>query len=69
MFPVHNPSKDPRQHVLEKAGERDLDDVEEMEAARLARLRAYHAMTMSERLERTHQLCAQLSKLRPIEPR
>lgn len=48
---------------------RNRDDVDELEAARLLRLRASLSMTMSERLERAHELCAQLSKLRPIESR
>jgi hypothetical protein len=43
------------------------DDVDELEAARLARLRVIHDMTMSERLARAHELCAQLAKLRPVE--
>jgi hypothetical protein len=45
------------------------EDVVAMEAAQLARLRASRALTMSQRLARTHELCAQLSTLRPITPR
>lgn len=66
---MHDLSRDPHQPLVEEAGERELADAEEMEAARLARLRAHHTLTMSERLERTHELCSQLSRLRPIEPR
>ena len=49
--------------------ERFGDDIAEFEAAHAARLRISQQMTMSERLARTHELCAQLSTLRPIERR
>jgi hypothetical protein len=44
--------------------ERELDELRDADAARRERDRN---LTMSERLEMVHQLCAQLSELRPIE--
>ncbi len=47
----------------------EREAVHDMEAARLARLHAYREMTMSERLARAHELCAQLARLKPVERR
>ena len=62
-------STDDRLHSRHREAGRALDDVEELEAARLLRLQVSHQMSMSERLSRAHELCAQLAKLRPIERR
>jgi hypothetical protein len=45
----------------------DTLETNEQEAA-AARRRRDRELTMSERLERVHQLCAQLAALRPIPP-
>ena len=44
----------------------DLAEQRKTTAARRARDRA---LSMSERLERVHQLCAQLARLQPVRPK
>jgi hypothetical protein len=44
-----------------------VDAVREAEAARQARARRDAAMTMSQRLERVHELCRQLAAVRLVE--
>ncbi|MHB8659069.1 MAG: hypothetical protein ACYC91_14135 [Solirubrobacteraceae bacterium] len=45
--------------------QRDLD---ELHAAGAARRERDRQLSMSERLEKVHQLCAQLSELKPVGP-
>ena len=44
----------------------DISEQLEATAARRARDRA---LSMSDRLERVHQLCAQLARLQPVRPK
>jgi hypothetical protein len=49
------------------AESRDLDEaVREAEEARLLRARRDAALTPAERLARVHELCRQLSTIRPV---
>src|SRR5262249_55934220 len=45
------------------------DDVTEQLRAETARAVRDRALSMSERLERVHQLCAQLARLEPVRPK
>ncbi len=45
------------------------EDVAEQRHASAARRERNRALTMSERLERVHQLCAQLAKLEAVRPK
>jgi len=46
----------------------DPENVAEQLKATAARRERDRALSMSERLERVHQLCAQLARLQPVRP-
>jgi hypothetical protein len=45
------------------------EDISEQLRATGARRERDRALSMSERLERVHQLCAQLARLKPVRPK
>jgi hypothetical protein len=45
------------------------EDISEQLRATAARRERDRALSMSERLERVHQLCAQLARLEPVRPK
>jgi hypothetical protein len=45
------------------------EDVSEQLRANAARRARDRTLSMSERLERVHQLCAQLARLQPVRPK
>jgi hypothetical protein len=48
---------------------RESEDLAEQLQADAARRARDRALSMSERLERVHQLCAQLARLEPFRPK
>jgi hypothetical protein len=48
---------------------RESEDVAEQLKATAVRRERDRALSMSERLERVHQLCAQLARLLPVRPK
>ena len=55
--------------MIDGTADESAEAIREMEAARTERARRDAALTPTERLERVHELCRQLSALRPIRPR
>lgn len=49
--------------------EHEREDVSEQREAAAARGARDRALSMSERLERVHQLCAQMARLQPVRPK
>lgn len=47
----------------------EFDDITEQREAAAARRARDRALSMSERLERVHRLCAQLARLQPVRPK
>jgi len=47
----------------------EFEDMAEQREAAAARRERDRALSMSERLERVHQLCAQLARLQPVRPK
>lgn len=47
----------------------ESEDVAEQQKAIAARRARDRALSMSERLERVHQLCAQVARLEPVRPK
>lgn len=47
----------------------EQEDLEEFRHAKAMRRERDLAMTMSERLEALHRLCAQLARLEPVRPK
>jgi hypothetical protein len=52
-----------------RSATRESEDITERRKATAARQARDRALPMSERLERVHQLCAQLARLQPVRPK
>jgi hypothetical protein len=47
----------------------EAEDIAQRQKATAARRARDRALSMSERLERVHQLCAQMARLQPVRPK